>query len=101
MTESGQMKNKKLEKLEKKLQKLKETNRSLWNTYGSELCTGEMIAEEKALEKKIKELNFEDDLGEMIHVWIEHHGSLDLSIPEKKIKEFYKKTINNGMENKD
>lgn len=55
MIENGQMKNE-LEKLEKKLKKLKKSNKSLWDTYGSELCAGEMIAEEKALEKEISKL---------------------------------------------
>lgn len=42
-----------IEKLEKDLAILKETNRSLWNTYGSELCVADMISKEKELEKKI------------------------------------------------
>jgi len=29
------------------------------------------------------------DLGEMINVWIQHHGSLDLNTPEEDIKKFY------------
>jgi len=31
----------------------------------------------------------EKDLGEMINVWIEHHGSLDLKTPEEDIIKFY------------
>ena len=31
----------------------------------------------------------EIDLGEMISVWIEHHGSLDLDTPEEDIIKFY------------
>ena len=37
-----------------------------------------------------KELNEEKELGKMINVWIQHHGSLDLDTPEEKIIEFYK-----------
>lgn len=31
------------------------------------------------------------DLGEMINVWIEYHGHLDLNTPEEEIIKFYKK----------
>ena len=47
------MKEKSIEELEKELEDLKESNRALWDTYGSELCAGGMIAEEEALEKEI------------------------------------------------
>jgi len=47
---------KRLEILEKALAGLKETHRSAWDIYGSELCAGEMIAQEEKLEKKIKAL---------------------------------------------
>jgi hypothetical protein len=50
---------KRLEILEQSLAKLKEKNRSLWDTYGSELCAGEMIGEERALEEKIEHLKKE------------------------------------------
>ena len=33
----------------------------------------------------------EVDLGEMINVWIEHHGFLDLSTDEQEIINFYNK----------
>jgi len=42
--------------LEKELSQLKESNRSMWDTYGSELCAGAMINEEKKLEREIKKL---------------------------------------------
>lgn len=38
------------------LSDLKESNRSSWDTYGSELCAGDMIGQEKHLENKINEL---------------------------------------------
>ena len=59
MIENGPMKKtnkKELEKLEQELTDLKESNKSLWDRYGSELCAGEMIAEETALQKKIEKL---------------------------------------------
>lgn len=45
-----------LQKLEKELEDLKESNLSSWNTYGSELCAGDMIRQERELEEKINEL---------------------------------------------
>jgi hypothetical protein len=42
--------------------------------------------------KKIKPKKIskeEIDLGEMINVWIEHHGSLDLDTDEQTIIDFY------------
>lgn len=48
------MKEKTIEELEKELEKLKESNKSAWDTYGSELCAGDMIGQEKALEKEIQ-----------------------------------------------
>ena len=44
------------------------------------------------IDKAIKKLNQnkeEIDLGEMINVWIEHHGSLDLDTDEQTIIDFY------------
>lgn len=52
---------KKIEKLKIKLNKLKDDNRSAWDTYGSELCAGEMIREETKIEKEIEDLEFELD----------------------------------------
>ena len=48
-----------LEQLEKELADLKETHRSLWDSYGSELCAGDMISQEERLEKKIAQLKKE------------------------------------------
>jgi len=50
---------KRLEKLEQSLDDLRKSNRSAWNTYGSELCAGGMIAEEKVLEDEIANLKKE------------------------------------------
>jgi len=36
--------------------------------------------------------NQEDNLGEMINVWIEHHGYLDFDTDEQEIIDFYNKT---------
>lgn len=56
MTENGQTKHDELRELENELEELKKSNKAAWDRYGSELCAGEMIAQEKALEKKIKQL---------------------------------------------
>ena len=45
-----------IKKLEKELQDLKASNRSMWDSYGSELCAGAMINEEEQLEKEIERL---------------------------------------------
>lgn len=50
---------KRLQILEASLEKLKESHRSLWDTYGSELCAGDMIGEEEALQEKINKLKEE------------------------------------------
>ena len=50
---------KRLEVLETALENLRESNRSAWDMYGSELCAGDMIGQEKALEEKIKKLKEE------------------------------------------
>lgn len=44
---------KSIEELEKELEELKESNKASWDTYGSELCAGDMIGRERALEKEI------------------------------------------------
>ena len=54
------MKNKKtIEQLEKELEDLKTSHRSQWDTYGSELCAGDMIRQEEELEKKIRKMKIE------------------------------------------
>jgi len=47
---------KRLEILETALEDLKASNRRQWDIYGSELCAGSMIAEERDIEEKIKKL---------------------------------------------
>jgi len=50
-----------IEELEQELDKLKESNRASWERYGSELCAGEMIAKEEALENQILKLKIKED----------------------------------------
>lgn len=60
---------KKLEVLEKALSDMKASHRSQWDSYGSELCAGDMIRQEEDLEKKIaklKEENFIEDAAQII-----------------------------------
>ena len=45
-----------IEELEKELEKVKESNRSLWDRYGSELCAGDMLGQEAAIQKEIDRL---------------------------------------------
>jgi len=45
-----------LKQLKKELANSKEYHRSICDTYGSELCTGEMLAKEKKLEDEILKL---------------------------------------------
>lgn len=52
-------KKQKLEVLKKKLLDLKESNRLMWDSYGSELCAGAMINEEEKLEREIEKLEKE------------------------------------------
>lgn len=49
-------KEKTVEELEKELERMRESHRSLWDTYGSELCAGDMIRQEKNLESEIEKL---------------------------------------------
>jgi len=46
----------KINNLVDKLKKAKELNKSAWETYGSELCAGDMIGEEQCIEEQIEEL---------------------------------------------
>jgi len=55
------MKAKTIEELEKELSNLKDHHKSAWDTYGSELCAGDMIAQEEKLEKEIKKLKAEKE----------------------------------------
>jgi hypothetical protein len=47
------------------LNEIKRYNESAWDTYGSELCAGEMIGEERTIKKKIDELRIESEIEEM------------------------------------
>jgi hypothetical protein len=47
---------KSLIKLEQELKEMKDYHKSLWETYGSELCSNDMLAKEQALEKQINKL---------------------------------------------
>jgi len=46
----------KINDLVDKLEKTRESNRSAWDTYGSELCAGGMIGEENYIEEQIEGL---------------------------------------------
>jgi len=48
-----------LEILEQSLVNLKAKNKTMWDTYGSELCAGQMIREEEILQEKINKLKEE------------------------------------------
>jgi hypothetical protein len=55
-------------KLEKELNYLREYHKSIWDTYGSELSAGDMMAREKELEKQIAALKKEIDIEDKSHV---------------------------------
>lgn len=46
----------KINVLREQLRELRERNLTLWNTYGSELCAGDMERRERALEAEITAL---------------------------------------------
>ena len=50
------MKEKTIEELERELSELRNLHVSQWDTYGSELCAGDMIRQEDELSKKILKL---------------------------------------------
>ena len=54
-------KEKSIEELEKELDELQKYHKSAWEDYGSELCAGDMIAQEERLEKEIKKLKAEKE----------------------------------------
>lgn len=92
------MKTKTIEQLEKELEDLKASHRSQWDTYGSELCAGDMIHQEEELEKEILRLK-------TIKRWKEK-GLLDKNnnpIPSKpvgieQLREIKKETTNRWKE---
>jgi len=45
-----------IKKLEKKLKKVENSNMSAWTEYGSELCAGGMIEEERKIQREITKL---------------------------------------------
>ena len=45
-----------IEELEKRLEELKASNKASWDMYGSELCAGDMIGKERAIQKEIDRL---------------------------------------------
>jgi len=71
------MKKKTLEELEKELADLKASNSSQWDTYGSELCAGDMIRQEENLEKEIVKLKERERLKEKTIKRWEKSGLLD------------------------
>ena len=50
-----------LEEKKQELEDLKELHRSMWDTYGSELCAGDMSRKERELEEEIKALEEKDE----------------------------------------
>lgn len=46
----------KIDRLKNELSELRQSNLDSWNTYGSELCAGDMISKEQKLEDQIKKL---------------------------------------------
>jgi hypothetical protein len=56
------MNKKTVKELEKELADLRDYNRSAWDVYGSELCAGDMIAQEERLEKQIAKQKEEDEV---------------------------------------
>ena len=63
----------KLEKKKQELKKLKEYHKSASESYGSELCAGDMSAKEKKLKKEIKKLEKEEDVA-VWDMYAEAHG---------------------------
>lgn len=50
------MNEKTVEQLEEELEQMKSFHRGAWDTYGGELCAGDMIAKETKLEEEIFKL---------------------------------------------
>jgi len=101
---SGQTKKKKsktVAELEQELAELEASNASMWNTYGSELCAGEMIEEEKALRNKIEKLKQQEANKLSFEVGKAHQRK----IREEKIEEYanakdkYWENINTDISN--
>lgn len=77
------MKEKTIEELEQELKEMKDSHRSLWDTYGSELCAGDMIRQEEKLENDIARLKEREALKQRtINQW-KKSKILDGLIPMK------------------
>jgi hypothetical protein len=51
-----------IEQLEEELEQMKSFHRGAWDTYGSELCAGDMIAKETKLEEEIFKLKQREEI---------------------------------------
>ncbi len=83
-----------IEELENELMALKETHKSMWNTYGSELCSSDMIRKEEELEEKIQKLKtvkllilegLTPDVKEKIDELYEHQKNFVVEDPSRII----------------
>ena len=92
------MAKKTVEELQKELAELRSYHSSAWDTYGSELCAGDMIAQEEKLEKEIAKQKAEEE-----ERYIEDVSQvLDNSVVEKpedniglkQLREIKEETIN-------
>lgn len=63
--------NSEIKKLEKELEALKLDNRVLWKTYGSELCSAELIHKEEILEAKIAKLKEKEEYKDEVPFYSE------------------------------
>ena len=50
-----------LEELKQELKELEESNKAAWDTWGSELCAGDMERKERILRDKIKEIELNQE----------------------------------------
>lgn len=57
------MMSKRLEILEMELENMRKSHSSQWDTYGSELCAGDMINQEEDLIKKINKIKEEEEVS--------------------------------------
>ena len=51
----------KLEEKQEELKQMKSHHKAAWETYGSELSAGDMIAKEKRLEEEIESLSLKEE----------------------------------------
>jgi hypothetical protein len=67
---------KKIEKKKVKLVKMKESNKSAWDVYGSELCAGSMLKEEEDLQNEINK-----DMEKFLNIlpeWLREYSGAQL-----------------------